>query len=70
MQNRGSLEVRKYICHVGFQGAVADADADGDVDAVAEAPDKDEPASSSFAVSEDDKDVNCPRISPFVCCLV
>ena len=43
----------------GFQGAVADA--------VAEAPPEDAltPLSPSLTASEEEDDVNCPRISPF-----
>jgi hypothetical protein len=48
---------------IAFQGAVADADADGDVDAVAGPPLVAE-LSMSFAMSKEEDDFNCPRISP------
>ena len=51
------------MCTSIHYGAVADAEAEGDVDAIAEAPVEAE-LSMSFAMSEEEDDFNCPRISP------
>ena len=62
-KDKQNIDALLALIDNGLYGAVADA--------VAEAPPADElTPSSSNASPEEEEDDNCPRISPFGCCLV